>query len=161
MDRTADIPRTFVARRNRVAWTGLVWALSLACWVGAARAQTVAVIAHPSVPVDTISQTQLLNFYTGDVQAWDDRKQVVVFDLKPRGTIRDAFYEYLGKTSSRMRSIWLKRKLAGEGDPPESFETEEEMLTHVADTEGAVGFVLASKVDATVKTLATIPMDSQ
>lgn len=121
----------------------------------AASAQVV-VIAHKDVPADSISKTQLLYFYTGDALSWDGELEVVVFDLKSRGPVRDAFYDYLGKTSSRMRSIWLKRKLAGEGDPPRSFETEEEVLAHVADTAGAIGFVSAGKVHDGVKTLVMI-----
>lgn len=138
-----------------------IWMLGLTAWVGTACAQEVAVIAHPSVPVDTISQAQLLNYYTGDVQSWDNKMQVVVFDLKVRTPVRDTFYDFLGKTSSRMRSIWLKRKLSGEGDPPESFETEEEMVAHVARTQGAVGFVSVSFVSDAVKILTEIRLEDQ
>lgn len=145
----------------KVCVTIFVWMLGLAGWTGSVRAQDIAVIAHPSVPVDTISQRQLLDFYTGDVQSWGDRVQVIVYDLKSRGPVRDSFYEYLGWTSSRMRSIWLKRKLSGEGDPPESFETEEEVVAHVASTEGAIGFVRRSKVSGSVKTLTTFPIEEQ
>jgi len=139
----------------------LVWMLGLAAWAGTAWAQEVVVIAHPSVPVDTISQAQLLNFYTGDVQSWDNKMQVVVYDLKVRTEVRDTFYDFLGKTSSRMRSIWLKRKLSGEGDPPESFETEEEVVAHVARTQGALGFVSATNVNGAVKILTEIPLADQ
>ena len=102
----------------------------------------------------------LLNFYIGDVQSWDDGLAVVVFDLKERGPVRDTFYDYLGKTSSRMRSIWLKRKLSGEGDPPESFETETVVLQRVATTPGAIGFVQKANVRSDdVKILVEIKID--
>lgn len=120
-------------------------ALSLFLWTTAASAQVV-VIAHAMVPSDTLTKSQLLNLYTGDTTTWENDEDVIVFDLKPRGEVRDTFYSYLGKTSSRMRSIWLKRKLAGEGDPPESFETEEEILEHVAATPGSIGFIRKEKV---------------
>ena len=133
----------------------------LALTAGAMTASAqVAVIAHKDVPTDSITKDDLLNYYIGDVQSWGDDLDVVVFDLKARGPVRDAFYEYLGKTSSRMRSIWLKRKLSGEGDPPESFETEEELLERVASTPGAIGFVQKSNVNGdTVKILVEIEID--
>ncbi len=133
--------------------------LALAAGATTASAQ-VAVIAHKGVPADTISKNDLLNFYIGDVQSWNDDLSVVVFDLKARGPVRDAFYEYLGKTSSRMRSIWLKRKLSGEGDPPESFETEAAVLERVARTPGAIGFVQQATVSGdAVKVLVVIEID--
>lgn len=116
----------------------------------------VAVIAHKSVPVDTIQRSNLLDIYTGDVQAWSNDEPVVVFDLKPRGEVKTAFYEYLRKKSSRMKSVWLKKKLSGEWDPPESLETENEVLEKVASTEGAIGFVSLSKVTGEVKVLFII-----
>ena len=133
----------------------------LALTAGAMTASAqVAVIAHKDVPTDSITKDDLLNYYLGDVQSWGDDLDVVVFDLKARGPVRDTFYEYLGKTSSRMRSIWLKRKLSGEGDPPESFETEGELLERVASTPGAIGFVQKSNVnDDMVKVLVEIEID--
>ncbi len=130
----------------------------IACRTTVASAQVV-VIAHPSVPVETIDKADLLDFYTGDTRSWEDDVPVTVFDLKPKGTVKDTFYSFLGKSSSRMKSIWLKRKLSGEGDPPTSFETEEEVLEHVAATPGAIGFVSKGKVGTTVKILVEIGLD--
>ena len=137
----------------------LLATLALAAGASTASAQ-VAVIAHKDVPVDSISKGDLLDYYTGDVQSWGDDLAIVVFDLKARGPVRNAFYEYLGKTSSRMRSIWLKRKLSGEGNPPESFETEAALLERVASTPGAIGFVQKSNVSGNVvKILVEIEID--
>ena len=45
-----------------------------------------------------------------------------------------------------MKSIWLKKLLSGEGEPPEAMDSEEDVLEKVAATAGAIGFV--SKVQA-------------
>ena len=119
------------------------------------RAQ-VAVIAHRDVPADTVASAQLLDFYTGDLKFWKDGTPIVALDLKPKSAIKKAFYKFLGKSSARMKSIWLKRLLSGEGDPPEAFKSEEELLRKVAATPGAVGFVAREKVDGKVKILAII-----
>lgn len=116
----------------------------------------VAVIAHRSVPTDRIKKSELLDFYTGDIKQWRDDQPVVVFDLKPRGEVKETFYKFLGKSSSRMKSIWLKKMLLGEGDPPASMKSEQELLKKVASTTGAIGFVSQSKVSRDVKTLLII-----
>jgi len=130
--------------------------LGLACCSTGAAAQ-VAVIAHKDVPADSLVKDQVLDFYTGEVLSWPSSElEVVVCDLRLKGAVKDTFYQYLGKSSSRMKSIWLKRRLAGEGDPPESFQTEEELVHYVAATPGAIGFVHLSKINGTVKVLDEI-----
>jgi len=119
---------------------------------GNADAQ-VAIIAHQDVPVDTLTQPQLLDFYTGDIRHWKDKKAVVAFTLKPRTTVQDSFFKLLGRTSSRMKSIWMKNMLSGEGDPPEALVSEAITLQRVATTPGAIGFVNRDSVDASVKVL--------
>ena len=137
-------------------WRGIL----LSCCVlfaGAAHARAqVAVIAHPAVPEDSISKSQLLDFYTGDITEWKNGDPVIVLDLQVKSAIKMAFYEFIGKSTSRMKSIWLKKKLSGEGGPPEAFPSEEQVLQKVASTPGAIGFVDLSKVDTHVKTLLII-----
>ncbi len=58
----------------------------------------VAVVAHKAVPDDTLSHSQLLDFYSGDIKSWSNKARVVVFDLKPAGEAKEAFYKLLGKT---------------------------------------------------------------
>ncbi len=129
--------------------------LCVAAWANGALGQ-VAVVAHKSVPVDSISKAELLDLYTGETSIWSDGEPVVVFDLKEKGKTRRSFYEFLGMASSRIKLIWLKRMLLGEADPPESLKSEEELLRKISTTLGAIGFLDRSKADGTVKILMTI-----
>jgi ABC-type phosphate transport system substrate-binding protein len=133
----------------------IVTLLFLFSWAEASFSQ-VAVIAHKSVSVDTIKKSELLDFYTGDIRKWNDKQPVVILDLKPRGDTKKAFYKFLGKRPSRMKSIWLKKMLSGEGDPPVFMSSEEEMLKKVASTPGAIGFVNQAKISEEVKILLAI-----
>ncbi|MDZ4700656.1 MAG: hypothetical protein SH809_13185 [Rhodothermales bacterium] len=101
----------------------------------------VVVVAHASVPADSISKNELLRLFSGDIEHWADGSPVIVVDLAEKGAVRDSFYAYLGKTSSRMRSVWLKRKLTGEGELPHSIESQEELIDVISQTAGAIGFV--------------------
>lgn len=116
----------------------------------------VAVIANKSVPVDSLKKSDLINFYTGDIKVWSDHQSVIVFDLKNKNDVKKKFYDFLGKSSSRMKSIWLKKMLSGEGDPPEALSTEDEIVKRVASTAGAIGFVDKAKANQNVKTLMII-----
>ena len=116
----------------------------------------VAVIANADVVADSISKTQLLDYYSGDIREWENNLSLVVFDLKPKQGVRDTFYKFIGKSSSRMKSIWLKKMLLGEGDPPKALESEKDMLKTIAKTPGSIGFINSSLVDKTVKVLIMI-----
>jgi ABC-type phosphate transport system substrate-binding protein len=128
----------------------------LLIWTANSSGQVV-VIAHKSVPLDTIKKAELLDFYAYDIKKWSDGQPVVVFDLKPQSEAKTAFYNYLGKSPSRMKSIWLKKLLSGEGEPPQTLNSEEELLKKVAATAGAIGFVSKSNLRKDVKLLLEIP----
>lgn len=119
-------------------------------------AQDLAVIGHPGVPDSALEKSRILDYYTGDRQRWSNDEPVIPLDLQEPKDVRKNFYKSLGKSSSRMRSIWMRRKLAGEGEPPESIENERELLDRVADTPGAIGFVRRDSVTDQVKLLAVL-----
>ncbi|MCP4723983.1 MAG: hypothetical protein GY863_03045 [bacterium] len=120
----------------------------------------IAIIANKTVPADSISKVQLIDYFSRDIKTWDNDIPIVIVDLKEKGEVKNTFYKYLGKTSSRMKSIWMKKKLSGEGNPPASLISEEEVLKKVASTPGAIGFISRSKVTDEVKILRTIEKSS-
>ena len=114
----------------------------------------VAIIAHKGVSVDQLSRTQLIDFYTGDDKHWDDGKPIVLFMLRSRTESRKSFLKLMGRSSSRMKSIWMKRMLSGEGDPPETLLSESAVLQKVATTPGAIGYVSPDSASSAVKLLS-------
>ena len=126
----------------------------------AAHAQ-VAVIANKSVPVTEIDRDDLLDLYSGDIRVWETGEPVSLFDLKTKTNVKNAFYRFLGRSSSRMKSVWMKHMLSGEGSPPTACETEDEILANVAGTPGGVGYVSQSKVNGDVVILLVIPLSEE
>lgn len=116
----------------------------------------VIVIAHPDVPADSLDQSRLLDFYTGDVNFWDSNTPVTVFDVKRKSPLKRAFYLYLGKSTTQMKSIWMKKLLLGESQPPDAVDSDAAMVEHVAHTPGGIGYVSADVPRDEVKTLLVI-----
>lgn len=116
----------------------------------------VAVIANKSVKAEKINKTELLDFYTSDVKKWEDGQKVYVFDLELKGNLKKDFYAFIGKSPSRMKSIWMKKMLSGDGDPPPAMKSESEMLKKVENTKGAIGFINYENVNNNVKVLKII-----
>ena len=117
----------------------------------------VVVIAHSTVPLDTLSRSDLIEYYTGERNHWPDKTDVILLDLKPKNATKKAFYDFLGKRPSRLKSIWMKKTLSGEGDPPEALKSESEIPEKVQSTPGALSFVGKPFSSEQIKTLLVIP----
>ena len=119
----------------------------------------VAIVAHSDVQASDIERSDLLDIWTRDVRNWGDDTPIVVFDQKQKGQVRDVFYAFLGVRPSRMKSIWLKQLYAGEGQPPQTVDSPEEMLERVQNTPGAIGYVQLDLVEGgAVKILMVLPL---
>lgn len=131
-------------------------AVILTLCAATATSAEVAIIANKSVPADSLSRTELLEIYTGEIRRWDNGQPIVAHDVVEEGEVRETFYEYLGHRSSRLKSIWVKNLLLGEGSPPEPVKNEQELLSKVASTPGAIGYVRREMASDSVKVLTLI-----
>ena len=59
-------------------------------------------------------------------------------------------------TEEEKHGFWMKNMLSGEGDPPEALSSESDMLSKVAKTPGAIGFVSEKIASSDVKILIII-----
>jgi ABC-type phosphate transport system substrate-binding protein len=133
-----------------------IWIIVVFLFVSQSASAQVAVIAHKDAPAESLSKNQVVDFYSADIKLWSNKTPVIIFDLKPSGEVKETFYKFLGKTPSRMKSIWLKKLLMGEGEPPQALPSEEEMIKKVASTPGAIGFASKAKVNGGVKIVLII-----
>ncbi len=125
--------------------------LFLALGAHAAQAQ-VAVIAHPGVSESSLDKRAVLDVFSLEKTRLGSAR-VVPFTLS--GDAAGAFYGALGRSLNDLKKEWLRKKLAGEGEPPVQVASPAEMIQKVSSTPGAIGFVPASAVNASVKVLAT------
>ena len=116
----------------------------------------VAVIAHKDVKQSSIDKEVVEKIYKLLKKNWDDGNKIVVFDLKDNDNLEDSFYSYLGENHNKMKKLWLKKQLTGEGTAPKAFGSENAILEKVAETDGAIGFISAAKVTDAVQVLFEI-----
>lgn len=129
-----------------------IYIFSLVLFCVSIQAQ-VAVIANKSVPANQLKKSDLIDIYSGEVRYWSNGDPIYVFDLETEIEIRDEFYNLIGRSSTRMKSIWMKKLLLGEGDPPKEFSSQELLINKIASTKGAIGFVAVNKVTNEVKVI--------
>jgi len=116
----------------------------------------VAIIANKSVKETGITSDLTKDIYTLDQQRWSNGDDIKVYDIKANNSSKETFYKFIGETPLKLKKIWLRAKLSGEGTPPKALATDNDVLNAVATTSGAIGYIDASKVTKKVKVLKTI-----
>ena len=118
----------------------------------------IAVISGARVPsIDTDRRT-LRAVFLKRILIDADGGSLVPLNLPPASPLRQAFSQgLLGEPPRRLQQYWNERYFHGVS-PPYVVRSEEAMLRFVAATPGAVGYVMACRVDDRVHVLARIPV---
>ena len=66
-------------------------------------------------------------------------------DLADASPVRAQFSETIhGRKIAAIKAYWQKQIFSGRGVPPEEKKSEHEVLKHVSDNPGAIGYIAAS-----------------
>lgn len=118
---------------------------------GLALADSVMVIANPSVPDSLLSKKDVSNIFLGKKSTWDDGRKIVFVILKKSKTHDDFLKTYLSKTATQFDTLWKKKMFTGRGIPPKAMNSDQAMVDFVAKTAGAIGYVSPHADIANVK----------
>lgn len=110
----------------------------------------VSVIANKSVN-ETVNAPKVANIYSLTLTKWSSGSKIVVFDNN--SDIKTNFYKEIGKDQMSLKKEWMKKQLTGEAKAPEALGSDDEVISKVSSTPGAIGFVKSSSVNANVKVL--------
>lgn len=122
----------------------------------ALAADEIAIIVHKDNPavIDTAYVTRI---YTGLLKGWPDGSPVFPLDQSDDAPARRVFYARLvGKSPAAMKAIWSQNIFTGKGLPPKVASPDAEMMRIVSTNRNAIGYMLASQVDASVRVIARV-----
>lgn len=104
-------------------------------------AEKVAIVVNESVPLDTLEVVELQRIYLSKRTRWPDDTRIVAAMLREGPVHRTFVEDVLDRSLSKFATYWKQIVFTGQGVPPKSFETEEEILDFVSRTPGAIGYV--------------------
>jgi ABC-type phosphate transport system substrate-binding protein len=123
--------------------------------LGFLRAEAqIAVIANKSVPDAAAGVRKVATIYALELTKWSDGTKIIVIDQS--GDAKEKFYPAIGFDPLALRKAWLKKQLTGEAKAPDLLHSDTEVLSRVAATPGAVGYINSSKVTSDVKVICEI-----
>ena len=128
-------------------------AFVLNCNANLARADEVVVIVNKN-NTNIVDQQYIARLYTGAIKGWPDGSPAFPVDQMEGSEARAAFYAtVVGKSQSTMRAIWQQNIFSGSGLPPRIASPDAAMKVMVATNRNAIGYILASQLDASVKVI--------
>ena len=128
-------------------------AFVLTCNANLACADEVVVIVNKN-NTNIVDQQYIARLYTGMIKGWPDGSPAFPVDQMEGSEARAAFYAtVVGKSQSTMRAIWQQNIFSGNGLPPRIASPDAAMKVMVATNRNAIGYILASQLDASVKVI--------
>lgn len=110
-------------------------------------------IANQSVEQTSIKISEIQRVFLGKSSSFANGQKIVPVTLES-GEVHEAFLKKcVKKSSSQYSTFWKQAIFTGQGIPPKSFASEDELLNYVAQTPGAIGYVSAKTSPSNVKVL--------
>lgn len=114
----------------------------------------VVVIVHPSV--GEVSESDIKKIFLGKKHSYTNGSKVTPYYLPEKSEERKIFDpKALSKSSSQLKSYWSKLVFTGKGSPPGEIGTSLDAKVKVATEKDAIAYIDSTKVDDTVKVVAT------
>lgn len=112
------------------------------------------VVANPDVPFDSMSRAQLSDVFLKRTTAWPSGARVDAVDLGEGSSAFEAFCKEIhGKQGSVIRAFWKRVTLSGRDTPPAIRHSDEDVLSFVRATRGAIGYVSGGASTSGVKVI--------
>ncbi len=119
-------------------------------------ADEIAVVAHPSLSVSRLSESDLRPIFQTTKTSWAGGSALPL-NLPESDSARRGFdAAVLGLDPDRVARYWVDRKIRGGNPPPKSVSSSALVLKVVASKPGALGYVPASALNDSVKVVARI-----
>jgi ABC-type phosphate transport system substrate-binding protein len=111
------------------------------------------VITNSSVGASSVSADELKGVFLATKTSLSDGSHVEPV-LEKGGAVHEEFVkEYLGKTDAALQTYYRSLVFTGKASMPKTLASDAEVVSYVAKTKGAIGYVGAGAGTAGVKTL--------
>jgi ABC-type phosphate transport system substrate-binding protein len=115
----------------------------------------VVVVANSTVPVTSLSFTELRRIFLGDRQFWSSSLKISLLMPPPAARDREVLLKTVYEMSeAQLRQHWIGKLFRAEAaSAPQTFYSDEEILQAVAATPGSIAAVDSTKIPKGLKVL--------
>jgi ABC-type phosphate transport system substrate-binding protein len=113
-------------------------------------------VANPSVSEKFLSETDLRRIFKKQLSHWDDGTPITVLEQGGKSNARKAFYRnVLKSTADKMSLYWISQTMTHGIAPPVVHSSRRRVLSQIARTPGAIGFVSAGPANSAVRIIGS------
>jgi ABC-type phosphate transport system substrate-binding protein len=107
-----------------------------------AHAASFKVIVHESNPIDSISRSDLADYFLKQKTRWQSGRAITPVDQSEKSKTRDEFSRnVMGKEVPWVKSYWQRMIFSGRATPPAELSADAEVLNLVSSDPDAIGYV--------------------
>jgi ABC-type phosphate transport system substrate-binding protein len=147
--------------RGRAMFRLLIASICVA-WTSMAHGEeAIAVITGQSSPAINFDRANLQDIFLKRIRVDEAHAALVPLNLAPTDPLRVAFsLSLLGERPEALQRYWSERYFHGVS-PPYSVRSQESMLRFVAETPGAIGYVVSCRADNRVRVVARLAIPAE
>lgn len=143
---------SFILCRSRIKYFMLAIGV-LAQIVFVTAGAEMVVVTHPATAVDRLKSDELRQLWLSETRHID-HVRFRVMDWPEHTPLRDQFYlKVVGKTANQLKAFWAKAVFMGQGFPPKTLPSKEELLRWVKEEPGRLCYMDSGDSDGTVKVI--------
>lgn len=110
------------------------------------------VIVSIQNPVNSLTRSQVEDIFLGRTPDFPDGRRARPIDQAEGSAVRNLFNELvLMRTASQVRSHWSRIVFTGNGRPPRTLDSNEQVVRMVSDDANAIGYVERQFLNDAVK----------
>ncbi len=115
------------------------------------------IVVNAANPVNTMTQKEVMDLYTGRSRAFPGGEPAMVFDHPRDSAARAALYQSLtGMSLVQVNSYWSRLTFTGQTLPPQPLPAEAVLADMVRRNPGAVGYLTAEPTDKALRVVFTL-----
>lgn len=116
----------------------------------------IAIIVNPA-NANALTDKEISRAFLGKLKTYADGQSIEPINTKAGNAARAEFEQkVLKKSSSQVKAYWSKLVFTGKGKPPQELSSDSEVLSKVASSANAIGYVDAAAVNDSVKVIKTL-----
>ncbi len=112
-------------------------------------------VANASVPVDSLTHTEIKNIYMGKIKLWENGDKIILAYSSKESSQKLFLKKYLKKTPSQFVNYWRNLMFTGKASSiPKGITDEDELIKYIATQKGAIGYVSSVEQTDGIKTIS-------
>lgn len=120
-------------------------------------ANAISVISNASVDRNELKLKEVRAIFTMKKRLWSDGQRIQVYVLNAEQNAHPVFCKrVLGVFPRQLEAIWQRRVYSGTGQAPIILNSNEEMLSTIASTPGAIGYIEKQESIGTYESVNTL-----